>query len=145
LNFRLDLLSLSELHIEVNDGLAYGQLPAICKENDNDQKELELRSYVENYIEEEIRKETRFRSIAPFYRFIELAAIQSGQISNFKEISKQLGPTVATIQSNYQILEDTLFVERIDPYLKYISKEAKSSAPSASLHWGLKLQNWVLH
>lgn len=117
-NFRLDTLSMAEADINLDDIFAYGQLPAICSEADKEQKELELRSYVENYIEEEIRKETRLRNIAPFARFIELAAIQSGQISNFSEISKELGPTVVTIQNYYQILEDTLFVERIDPYLK---------------------------
>jgi uncharacterized protein len=123
INFRLDPLTFTEAEIELDDILVYGQLPAICLEPDIEQKELELRSYVENYIEEEIRKETRLRNVAPFARFIELAAIQSGQISNFTEISKELGPTVATIQSYYQILEDTLFIERIDPYLKNPSRK----------------------
>lgn len=123
LNFRLDPLSLAEHPLELESILSFGQLPAICREKNIEQKELELRSYVENYIEEEIRNETRLRNIAPFARFIELAAIKSGQISNFSEISKDLGPTVATIQNYYQILEDTLFVERIDPYLKSSSRK----------------------
>lgn len=118
INYRLAPLSLNEKSVDLDAVLAYGQLPAIVSENNLEQKDLELRSYVENYIEEEIRKETRLRNIAPFARFIELAAIQSGQISNFSEISKDIGPTIATIQSYYQILEDTLFVERVGPYLK---------------------------
>jgi predicted AAA+ superfamily ATPase len=127
-NFRLDPLNLSESNLGLDEILSYGQLPGICNEPDTDQKELELRSYVENYIEEEIRKETRLRNIAPFARFIEMAAIQSGQLSNFSEISKDLGPTVVTIQNYYQILEDTLFVERIDPYLKNSSRKKLSKA-----------------
>lgn len=127
-NFRLDPLSVAENSFDLSQILAFGQLPAICLEEDENQKELELRSYVENYIEEEIRKETRLRNVAPFARFIELAAIQSGQICNFTEISKELGPTVATIQSYYQILEDTLFVERIDPYLKNPSRKKLSKS-----------------
>lgn len=127
-NFRLDPLSFEEADVKLDEILAYGQLPAICLEKDPDQKELELRSYVENYIEEEIRKETRLRNVAPFARFIEMAAIQSGQISNFTEISKELGPTVMTIQNYYQILEDTLFVERIDPYLKNPSRKKLSKS-----------------
>lgn len=122
-NFRLDPLNIAEANLDLDDILAYGQLPAISLEKDKNQKELELRSYVENYIEEEIRKETRLRNVAPFARFIELAAIQSGQICNFSEISKELGPTVITIQNYFQILEDTLFVERIDPYLKNPSRK----------------------
>lgn len=54
---------------------------------------------------------------------LELAALQSWQISNFSVISKDLGPTIPTIQNYYQILEDTLFVERIDPYLKSGSRK----------------------
>ncbi len=123
INFRLDPLTLTEYPLEIDQILNYGQLPGVCSESDEKQKEIELKSYVENYIEEEIRKETRLRNIAPFARFIELAAIQSGQISNFSEISKELGPTVVTIQNYYQILEDTLFVERINPYLKNPSRK----------------------
>ena len=122
-NFRLDSLNFEECQLDLDSMLIYGQLPAITLEKDLKQKSLELSSYTENYIEEEIRKETRLRSIAPFSRFVELAAIQSGHISNFSEISKELGPTVATIQNYYQILVDTLFVEKIDPYLKGSSRK----------------------
>lgn len=122
-NFRLDPLSLAEVDVQLEEVFSFGQLPAIISEPDREQRELELRSYVENYIEEEIRKETRLRNIAPFARFIEMAAISSGQISNFAEISKELGPTIPTIQNYYQILQDTLFVERVDPYLKGSSRK----------------------
>jgi predicted AAA+ superfamily ATPase len=115
--FRLDPFSFAEKADSLENILAFGQLPRISIEDEENQKELELSSYVETYIEEEIRKETRLRSVAPFSRFLELAALQSGKISNFSEISKELGPTVVTIQSYFQILEDTLFVERVDPYL----------------------------
>jgi predicted AAA+ superfamily ATPase len=128
-NLRLDPLTISENKVGLDEILVFGQLPAIATENDKEEKELSLRSYVENYIEEEIRKETRLRNVAPFFRFLEAAAIQSGKITNFSQISKELGPTVVTIQSYYQILEDTLFVDRIDPYLKNASRKkiAKSS------------------
>ena len=123
INLRLDPFSFEECPQNLEDILEFGQLPRIAYEKDLDQKELELRSYVENYVEEEIRKETRLRSIAPFSRFLELAALQSGKISNFSEISKEIGPTIATIQSYYQILEDTLIVQRVDPYLKNPSRK----------------------
>lgn len=119
----MDPFSDDEFPQSMDDILSFGQLPQIAIEEDHEQKDLELNSYVESYIDEEIRKETRVRQIAPFARFIELAAIQSGRISNFAEISKELGPTIVTIQSYFQILEDTLFVKRIDPYLKNSSRK----------------------
>ncbi|OQW51024.1 MAG: hypothetical protein A4S09_10855 [Proteobacteria bacterium SG_bin7] len=123
INFKMNPLSLNENPSPLDEILTYGQLPAICAEVNLEQKEIELRSYVENYIEEEIRKETRLRSVAPFSRFIELAAIQSGKIANFSEISKELGPSVMTIQNYYQILEDTLFAVRVEPYTKSSSRK----------------------
>lgn len=122
-NLRLDPLNLREVPIDIESVLSFGQLPAVLTEADPEQRELELRSYVETYIEEEIRKETRIRSIALFARFIELAALQSGFVSNFTEISKEIGPTVVTIQSYFQLLEDTLFVDRVDPYTKGSSRK----------------------
>ncbi len=119
----LDTLSYAEYSGSLDEMLSFGQLPAICREKDRDQRELELQSYVESYIEEEIRKETRIRQVAHFARFIELAALQSGKISNFSEISKDLGPTVITIQNYYEILVDTLFAVRVDPYLKNATRK----------------------
>jgi predicted AAA+ superfamily ATPase len=122
-HIKMDPLAVCEYNQTLEDTLTFGQLPRVALEIDSEQKDLELHSYVESYIEEEIRKETRLRQIAPFSRFIELAAIQSGRISNFTEISKEIGPTVATIQSYFQTLEDTLFVARISPYLKNASRK----------------------
>lgn len=122
-NLRMDPLSIDENPASIEEIFAYGQLPEIAQTKETKQKSLLLRSYVENYIEDEIRKETKIRNVANYSRFLELAAIQSGRITNFTEISKELGPTVATIQSYYQILEDTLLAERIDPYLKNSSRK----------------------
>ena len=117
-NLRLDPLSLREHTQSIEEALVFGQLPEVSLTKSLKQKDLLLRSYVENYIEDEIRKETKIRNVVNYARFLELAAMQSGEISNFTQISRELGPTVVTIQSYFQILEDTLFAERIDPYLK---------------------------
>lgn len=123
INLRMDVISINEQENSIQEILSFGQLPRILSESEDDQKSLELRSYVENYLDEEIRKETRIRQMAPFIRFIELAAIQSGKVTNFSEISKELGPTIPTIQNYYKMLEDTLIVDRIDPYLKNASRK----------------------
>lgn len=118
LNLRMDSVSYLEKPRSAEKIFQYGQLPQVLTELDKKIRELELKSYVENYIEDEIRKETKIRNISNYSRFLELAAIQSGKITNFSKISAELGPTVMTIQSYYQVLEDTLFADRIDPYLK---------------------------
>lgn len=136
INLRMDPFSFQEYSQPIEELLIYGQLPEVALTKSKKQKNLILNSYVENYIEEEIRKETRVRNIANYARFIELAAIQAGEICNFTEISKELGPTVMTIQSYFQILEDTLFVDRIDPYLKN-AKRKKLTKSSRYLFYDL--------
>ena len=49
--------------------------------------------------------------------------IQAVEINTPTAISNELGPTVMTIQSYFQVLEDTLFVDRVDPYLKNPSRK----------------------
>lgn len=128
LNLRLDSLNCMEAPVNVEDIFQFGRLPQILIEHERALRELDMVSYVENYIEDEIRKETKIRNIANYSRFLELAAIQSGKVTNFSEISKELGPTVMTIQSYYQILEDTLFADRIDPYLKNSQRKKLTKA-----------------
>ena len=113
---RLDPLMISELESpnNLNTLLFYGSLPAIYMQKDSD-KELDLQSYVLTYLEEEIRSEAIVRNLGAFSRFLESAAIESGQLVNFTKLSNQIGVSIHTIQSYYQILEDCLIVEKIPP------------------------------
>ncbi|MEK7122299.1 MAG: DUF4143 domain-containing protein, partial [Patescibacteria group bacterium] len=57
-----------------------------------------------------------------FSRFLELAAHESGSAPNFTKLSNESGVSQPAIKQFYQILEDTLVVERIEPYLKNARK-----------------------
>lgn len=121
---RLDPLCLAEINEpNLNELLLTGSLPSIFSELDRDNKEIDLDSYVSTFLEEEVRKEAVVRSVPAFARFLELAAIDSGRISNFLEISKQIGVAHTTISSHYQILEDCLIVERFDPIVKSMRRK----------------------
>ena len=114
---RLDPLVLSEIPqqtIQVEDLLYYGSLPNIITTADHTDKETDLYSYVSTYLEEEIRQEALTRNIGIFAKFLELVASESGKLSNFNNISQQLGVSHSTITSYFQILEDCLVVERVD-------------------------------
>lgn len=144
LNLRMDPLCSTESSQPWLSLIQYGQLPQILTESEKKMKTLLLKSYIENYIEDEIRKETKIRNIANYSRFLELAAIQSGKVTNFSEISKELGPTITTIQSYYQVLEDTLFADRIDPYLKN-SQRKKLTKSSKYLFFDLGVRRFCAH
>ena len=114
----MDPLHLDELPEELQDLqtiLTYGTLPFVVLENNNDNREIDLKSYVTTYLEEEIRAEALVRNIGNFSRFLELAASESGHIINFTKLSQDVGVAVTTIIDYYQILEDCMIILRIDP------------------------------
>ncbi len=77
-----------------------------------------MKSYVEAYLEEEIRAEALVKNVGHFYRFLELAGIESGNHISFRNISQEIGISHTTISSYFEILEDCLIAERIDPIVK---------------------------
>ena len=119
ISLRLDPLTIKELpEANLNNLLIYGSLPGIFLTKESKNKEEELESYVTNYLEEEIRSEAIVRNIGSFGRFLELAASESGNIINLRKLSQEIGVSHTTINSYYQILEDCLIIERIEPITK---------------------------
>lgn len=119
--FHLDPLTINELpkpYQKIEEILIYGSLPGIVTESNNESREHDLDSYVIVYLEEEVRQEALTRQLGDFAKFLQLAAAESGQLANFNNISKDVGVAQTTIASYYQILEDCLIAERIEPFTK---------------------------
>jgi len=116
---RLDPFSLNELKAEeIKDRLFYGALPGVMQVEDAKNREKDLESYVITYLEEEVRAEALVRQLGSFARFLEYAASESGDIVNFRKLSQEIGVAHTTIKDYYQVLEDCLIVERVDPLIK---------------------------
>jgi len=114
--FRMDPFSLQEFPAkDLNERLFYGSLPGILTVGLEQDRETDLESYVTTYLEEEIRAEAAVRNLGDFARFLELAASQSGGIINLRKLSQEIGVSHTTIGAYYQILEDCLIAERIEP------------------------------
>jgi len=110
-----ELIAIPRSHYALNSLLLDGALPEIVLTEDLKQRELLLDAYVTTYLEEEIRAEALVRDLGPFARFLELAASESGKIVNLTKLSQEIGVAHSTIVSYYQILEDCLISERIEP------------------------------
>jgi predicted AAA+ superfamily ATPase len=125
---RLDPLALEELAQEgaepkLDELLLFGSLPGIWTVPRLEDRERDLGSYVETYLEEEVRAEALVRSLGSFGRFLELAAIESGNLVSMRAISQEVGVSHTTIASYYEILEDCLIAERIDPLTRSRSRK----------------------
>ena len=100
---------------KIEDLLIYGSLPGMTAVKNDRDRETDLESYVTTYLEEEVRAEAVVRNLGHFARFLELAASESGRIINLRKLSQEIGVAHTTIGSYYQILEDCLITERIEP------------------------------
>lgn len=114
--FKLDPFSLLEFSTkDLDERLLYGSLPGILAVQDPLDREKDLESYVTTYLEDEVRAEAVVRNLGGFARFLEFAASESGGIINLRKLSQEIGVSHTTIGAYYQILEDCLIAERIEP------------------------------
>lgn len=120
----LDPLTQQEYPQDIEDHLLFGGLPELATSmSTKDEKEAYLSSYVETYLEEEVRQEALVRDLGSFARFLELAALESGRLVSYRGLSNELGPTHVTISSYYEILQDCLIMGRVDPITKSASRK----------------------
>ncbi|HMO18476.1 MAG TPA: AAA family ATPase [Oligoflexia bacterium] len=87
---------------------------------DDDYRTL-IRSYVTDYLKEEIFAESLVRSLPAFSRFLEVCAICDTNIINYRKTAEDCDVSPPTVKEYYQILVDTL----LGSYLEAYSKKAK--------------------
>ena len=115
LPLRLDPLSLAErVPTKLEEALLYGSLPGIALAANDAAREEDLRAYTTLYLDEEVRAEALVRNLGTFSRFLQLAALEAGNISHFRGIAQELGVPHTTVAGYYEILEDCLIAERIE-------------------------------
>lgn len=105
----------------LDDCLVFGSLPAAVTVMPKLRPPL-LKSYATVYLEEEIRAEALSRNVGRFSSFLQLAAAESGGSPNFAKLSNQTGVSVLTIRDYFQILEDTLAIFSLPPFIKSIRR-----------------------
>ncbi len=105
--------------------LQYGGLPAVYLSEDPQE---DLHAYVDTYLRDEIQAEAFTRHIQAFARFLQLAALTSGQILNFTQLASDVGISASSIREYYHILEDTFLGFMLPAYTKTIKRKALSTA-----------------
>ena len=106
--------------------LAYGALPGIVTADKQDRPGL-LKAYAFVHLEEEIRREALVKDWGAFVRFLQLAAVESGQILNYSNIPQETGISQPTVKGYYQLLEDMFVGIRVPAYSKSPRKNLLST------------------
>jgi predicted AAA+ superfamily ATPase len=79
-------------------------------------------SYLQTYLERDVRAITNVRDLATFRRFLALLASRHGQILNKTDLAAPLGVTIPTIGDWLHILEMTGQVILVPPYFENFGK-----------------------
>lgn len=103
--------------------LNWGTLPEIMSlSTDSERFEL-LTAYAHTYLREEIWEEQIIKTLAPFRKFLEVAAQSNGKIVNFANIAREVGVDDKTIKAYFEILEDTLIGFFLEPHHNSVRKQ----------------------
>lgn len=78
----------------------------------------ELRSYIADYLKEEIAQEALVRDLPAFAEFLKIAAITSNELLNYTNVASEVGVSSKVVRGYFEILEDTLLGFRIQPWRK---------------------------
>ncbi len=87
-----------------------------------------LDDYINTYLEQEIRLESNLRSLGPYQRFLKVAALHSGEMVQFSNISSDSGVPQSTVREYFQILEDTLIGYLLEPWIESKKRKAIQTA-----------------
>ncbi len=140
--FVFNLFPLTHIELEksfhLDQALHWGTLPEIFCLPDDPSKTRYLRTYAQIYLKEEIVAEQIIRKLDPFRQFLEIAAQQNGEIINFSNISRDVGVDTVTIQSYFQILEDTLIGFLLPSYHRSIRKRQRTNPKFYFFDLGVK-------
>ena len=123
---------------DLTSALEWGTLPKLLELPLAEEKELFLKTYVNTYLKEEIAEEQLVRKLDPFRRFLQVAAQTSGQIVNFSKIGKDVGASTKTVQSYFQILEDTLLGHFLPVFHESVRKRQKQNPKFYLFDYGVK-------
>lgn len=114
--------------VSLQDLLHWGSLPKTVELSTVEEKRAYLRSYCLTYIKEEIIAEQIVRKLEPFREFLTVAAQSSGKIINYSSIARDVGAQVPTVQTYFQILEET-YIGFILPHFHRSIRKSQLSAP----------------
>jgi predicted AAA+ superfamily ATPase len=81
-----------------------------------------FRSYLQTYLERDVRAVSAIRDLATFHRFLSLLASRCGQVLNRTELAAPLGVSVPTLSQWLSILEITGQIILVPPYFENFGK-----------------------
>ena len=138
--FLYPLVSAEIPDFDIDRAVQYGMLPPHYLAENPSRR---LSAYIDVYLKEEIKEEALVRNLSSFQRFLEVAAMTIGEIVNNNNIAQECGVSATTVNSYFDILEDTLIGYRIPAYTKVVKRRVVQ-APRF-YYFDVGIANHLLH
>ena len=107
-----------EYDLDTRAALETGTLPGIYSEKNLSERKKTLKGYASTYLKEEIQAEGLTRNLEGFARFLSGAAACSGGFLDFSKLSSEAQVPRQSVVRYFEILEDTLIVQRCLSFAK---------------------------
>ena len=123
-----------------------------------------LRSYVNDYLTQEVAAEGLVRNLPAFTNFLQIAALSDGEQVNYSTIARDVGVASPTVKEYFSILIDTLLAHELPAFtlrpkrrirsapkiyfddvgvVNHLAK--RSSLVPKQMNFGKAFENWVFH
>ena len=109
---------------DLGRALQYGQLPRAWQLR---QPKGFLASYVNTYLQEEIRQEALTRNLPAFNRFLQVAAFSQAQPLNISAVARECGVNRKAVNGWFGILRDTLIARELPVFARRAKRKLLTS------------------
>lgn len=116
-----------EDQFNLESALRWGTLPKIYSLSSDREKYEFLTSYTHSYLKEEILQEQLVRNLDPFAKFLEIASQMNGEVINYSKLAREAATSPNTVQTYFEILQDTLLGTILPAYDKSVRKQQVKS------------------
>ncbi|MFA7341373.1 MAG: DUF4143 domain-containing protein [Candidatus Obscuribacterales bacterium] len=123
-----------------------------------------VRSYINDYLKEEIAAEALVRNLPAFSHFLKAASLSDTELVNYASIARECGVSAPAVKEYFQILIDTMLAKFLDAYQKKPKRRVIGASkfyfsdvgvvnhlakrgnlePGAEL-FGKAFENWIFH
>jgi uncharacterized protein len=118
--------------------LEWGALPEVHTAKSDEAVREYLNAYVGTYLQKEIQEERWVRQLAPFRKFLSIAAQMNGKIINKSKLAREIGVDDVTVANYFEILEDTLIGFYLPAYHSSVRKAQKKAPKFYFIDPGIK-------
>lgn len=104
------------------DFIVKGQYPPLYDKEKHFIPEDWYENYIDTYLDLDVRNQVNVSNLSSFKKFIQICALQSGQLLSMENISKSIGLSIPTIKNWLSILEASYIIHFLEPDINNLGK-----------------------